>query len=155
MFKKAVIIRQIISVHQQRKKNQSNALRPSSIFQEAFRTRNGLPQKAAVRKPVYETFKERNTSNDLGLSSSFSSSTSWQNQHRNNICVSSFCEPHTLSDYLYFPLFVVFLFLNMVYIIVRTHRLVLSDRSRKCLDVKSLYVPLTFTHPKCCAAKWG
>ena len=77
-------------------------------FKRPFRTKNGPPQKAAVRKPGNETFKQRNTSNDLGLSSSFSSSTSWQNQHRNYICVSSFCKPRTLSDYLYFPLFVVF-----------------------------------------------
>ena len=49
----------IISAHQLRKKNQSNALRPSSIFQEAFRTKNGLPQKAAVRKPGIRDFQAK------------------------------------------------------------------------------------------------
>ena len=136
----------IISAHQLRKKNQSNALRPSSIFQKVFRTKNGLLQKAAVHKPGIRDFQAKKYFKWFGAFFFFfvfhiMAKLAQKLYLREQLLWASY-----LIRLFELPVVRSFLFQNMVYIIVRAHRLVLSDRSRKCLVVKSSYVPLTFTH---------
>ena len=95
------------------------------------------------------------TSNDLGLSSSFWSSTSWQMLYWNYICVSSYCELPTLSDYFYFPFYVVFHF-KIWFILMRTCAETCFVIVReKCSGRKKFVCSSHLFTFKSCTASWG
>ena len=78
-IKKAVIIMQLFLPTKRGRKTKVMLYVHHQSFKRHFGQRMDYRKRLLCANPVYETFKQRNTSNDLGLSSSFSSSTSWQN----------------------------------------------------------------------------
>ena len=126
-------------------RNKTKVLRSSSIFQEAILDKEWTNRWKLQHSDTQE-IGGRTTSNDLGLSSPFYSSTSMAKVAQEIYLREQLLWAFNLIRLFLFPVVRSFSFQNMVYINAHVRRDMLCDRSRKMLGTKKVCMFLSPFH---------